>query len=237
MAGAEAGQAQVNPGAGVEREMAVLFADLRAFTQMAEGRLPFDVVFILNQYFKTMGAAIEGSGGRVDKFIGDGVMALFGVDAEPGLACRQALLAARTMLEHLDALNRDIHADLPEPLRIGIGLHAGPVILGEMGYGRTTSLTAIGDAVNVASRLEAMAKDVGADLVASARLAKLAGVNLGAFERQAIEIRGRRRPLSVFVIANGRDLVLPNNKGGEPKPAAFSFARLFRRAPVDHSAV
>ena len=79
---------QVNPGQGIEHEIAVLFADLRAFTRMAEGRLPYDVVFVLNQYFKAMGQAIEGAGGRVDKFLGDGIMALFGVDLEPEAACR-----------------------------------------------------------------------------------------------------------------------------------------------------
>jgi adenylate cyclase len=206
MSGPSASQHQVNPGAGIEREMAVLFADLRAFTRMAEGRLPFDVVFILNQYFKAMGAAIERSGGRVDKFIGDGIMALFGFDAEPSLACRQALLAAKSMGEALADLNRDIKADLPEPLRIGIGLHAGPVILGEMGYGRATSLTAIGDVVNVASRLEALTKEFDAELVVSARLARLAGVDLGTFDAHDIDIRGRLRPLRVHVIGDASTL-------------------------------
>jgi adenylate cyclase len=225
-AGPSGSQVQVNPGAGVEREMAVLFADLRAFTRMAEGRLPFDVVFILNQYFKAMGAAIEGSGGRVDKFIGDGIMALFGIDAEPDLACRQALLAAKTMAHRLDDLNRDIKADLPEPLRIGIGLHVGPVILGEMGYRRATSLTAIGDAVNVASRLETLTKDFNAQLVVSARLARRAGVDLGGFETQAIDIRGRQRPLRVHVVPDAASLPASSGEWRQPSMPRFSMARL-----------
>ena len=211
VAGPSASQTQVNPG--VEREIAVLFADLRAFTRMAEGRLPFDVVFILNQYFKAMGAAIEGAGGRVDKFIGDGIMALFGIDAPPETACRQALMAARAMAEKLDDLNRDIKAELAEPLRIGIGLHAGPVILGEMGYGRATSLTAIGDVVNVASRLEVLTKEVGAELVVSAGLAQKAGVDLAAFDTRDIDIRGRRRPLRVHVVEKA--LNLPGSPVGD----------------------
>ena len=97
---------QVNPGLGIEREVAVLFADLRAFTRMSEGRLPYDVVFLLNQYFKAMGQAVEAEGGRVDKFIGDGIMALFGVDADPEAACRHALAAARAMAVALEELNR-----------------------------------------------------------------------------------------------------------------------------------
>ncbi len=235
-AGFSAAQAQVNPGAGVEREMAVMFADLRAFTRMADGRLPFDVVFILNQYFKAMGAAIEDAGGHVDKFIGDGIMALFGIDAEPALACRQALIAARTMSERLDHLNRQIQADLAEPLRIGIGLHAGPVILGDMGYKRATSLTAIGDAVNVASRLETLTKEFSAQLVVSAELARLAKVDLKGFEVREIDIRGRRQPLRVHVLSDAKALPLSDQeKGGGTKPAAFSFTRLFAPKQSDQA--
>jgi adenylate cyclase len=217
---------QVNPGQGIEREIAVLFADLRAFTRMAEGRLPYVVVFVLNRYFKAMGQAIEDAGGRVDKFIGDGIMALFGIDLEPEGACRQALAGARAMALALDELNRELEHDLREPLRIGIGLHAGAVILGEMGYRRATSLTAIGDPVNVASRLEAMTKELGAQLVVSARLAERAGVDLARFELRQIEIRGRRRPLRIRVVEDARTLPVG---GAAAVPAAAPWARLFRR--------
>lgn len=222
-----ASQTQVNPGAGIERDMAVLFADLRAFTRMAEGRLPFDVVFILNQYFKAMGAEIEEAGGRVDKFIGDGIMALFGIDAEPNLACRQALMAAKAMAERLEHLNQQIQADLTEPLRIGIGLHAGPVILGEMGYKRATSLTAIGDAVNVASRLETLTKDFGAQLVVSSELARYASADLSSFEVREIDIRGRKRPLRIHIVPDAKKLALPHDKGTvRSKPAFYPLTRL-----------
>ena len=227
-----AGQSGVNPSAGAEREMAVLFADLRAFTRMAEGRLPFDVVFILNQYFKAMGSAIEGAGGRVDKFIGDGIMALFGIDAEPELACRQALIAARAMSIALDNLNRDIRADLAEPLKIGIGLHAGPVIIGEMGYRQATSLTAIGDTVNVASRLEAMTKGFGAQLVVSTELADLAKVDLESFPGEDIEIRGRNQPLRVHIVEDAKIISVPNGDTSEPRLGILSLARLFQSNSV-----
>ncbi|MEM7025347.1 MAG: adenylate/guanylate cyclase domain-containing protein [Pseudomonadota bacterium] len=199
----------VNPGQGIEREIAVLFADLRAFTRMAEGRLPYDVVFVLNQYFKSMGEAIEGQGGRIDKFIGDGIMALFGLDHGRDEACRQALAGARAMSSTLVQLNQRLGADLREPLRIGIGLHVGPVILGQMGYGRATSLTAIGDTVNVASRLEALTKEFGVELVVSSRLAETADVDLQAFEERQIDIRGRRRPLRVRLVTEASELSVP----------------------------
>jgi len=111
-----------------------------------------DVVFLLNRYFAVMGQGIESSGGRVDKFIGDGIMALFGIDGDPAKAFRHALAAAFRMSGRIDDLNRTFADDLPRPLRIGIGIHFGNVVLGEMGWGRATSLTAIGDCVNTASR-------------------------------------------------------------------------------------
>jgi adenylate cyclase len=226
---------QVNPGQGVEREVAVLFADLRAFTRMAEGRLPYDVVFVLNQYFEAMGRAIEEQGGRVDKFIGDGIMALFGVDREPAAACRDALAATRAMALALEHLNQHLAHDLREPLRIGIGLHAGPVILGEMGYRRATLLTAVGDTVNVAARLEALTKEFEAQLVVSARLAESAGVDLSAAELREIEIRGRRRPLRVRLVPDAR--ALPVALAGERR--RHNLVRnwwptlLARRRPLD----
>ena len=139
---------------GAEQVIAILFCDLRAFTNLAEHRLPFDLVFLLNRFFRAMGEAVEEAGGRVDKFIGDGVMALFGIGSTPAEGCRNAFEAARRMAIHLSEINTALAHDLPEPLRIGIGIHAGPAIIGEMGYGHATGLTAIGDAVNAASRLE-----------------------------------------------------------------------------------
>jgi adenylate cyclase len=218
---------QVNPGHGMEREIAVLFADLRAFTRMAEGRLPYDVVFVLNQYFKAMGQAIESAGGRVDKFIGDGIMALFGFDLEPAAACRQALAGARAMARALERLNRELEHDLREPLQMGIGLHAGPVILGEMGFGRATSLTAIGDTVNVASRLETLTKEVGVQLVVSARLAERAGIDLAGFELRELEIRGRERPLRVRLIADAS--LLPAAGGASAAAAPPPWMQLVDR--------
>ncbi len=192
--------------AGEEREIAILFADLRGFTRLSDAKLPFDVVFLLNRYFAAMGAAIEQANGRVDKFIGDGIMALFGVEAGPGTGSRRALRAARAMGEALDRLNHELAADLPEPLRMGIGIHVGPAILGEMGYGRTKSLTAIGDAVNTASRLEGLTKEFGVQLVVSEAVAQHAGIDLGAFPVRDIEVRGKRQPVPARMVAAAADL-------------------------------
>jgi adenylate cyclase len=191
---------------GHEEEIAILFADLRAFTQLAEHKLPYDVVFLLNRYFRAMGTAVEGAAGQLDKFIGDGVMALFGVGGRSGEGCRQALVAARAMAVNLEELNRTLTSDLTEPLRIGIGIHVGPAIVGEMGHGRATSVTAVGDSVNTASRLETLTKDYHCQLVISEDVALRAGVDVEEFPQHEITIRGRREPLAIRVIADARDL-------------------------------
>ncbi|SJZ89939.1 adenylate cyclase [Enhydrobacter aerosaccus] len=191
---------------GGERFVAILFADIRGFTSISEGRLPYDVVFLLNRYFRATGQAVQAAGGRLDKFIGDGVMAIFGLNSEPQKACRQALDAARRMSLALDDLNEALSGDLDQPLRIGIGLHAGPAIVGEMGFERTSSLTAIGDTVNTASRLETLTKDFGVELVVSEDLLARAGVELPDSPRYEVEIRGRHGHLSVRALARAADL-------------------------------
>jgi adenylate cyclase len=190
-----------------EQEVAILFADIRGYTKFSEHRLPYDVVFVMNEYFKSMGEAVESSGGHLDKFIGDGVMALFGVGTDVVRGCRQALDGAVAMAHALDELNRALASDLPDPLRIGIGIHVGPVIVGEMGYGRARTLTAIGDAVNTSSRLESSTKDFHAQLIVSEEVAMHAGVDLSRFESHEVEVRGRTTALPVRVIPSALDLI------------------------------
>ena len=183
-----------------EREIALMFADVRGFTGLADGRLPYDVVFILNRYFEAMGQAIELAGGRVDKFMGDGIMALFGVGSSPAEGSRAAIHAARTMAQALDRLNQSLQNDIPAPIRIGIGIHMGPVILGDMGYGAVRHFTAIGDAVNTASRLETLTKDYGCQLVLSEDVARSANLDVDGWPRKEAEIRGLRQPLAVLAV-------------------------------------
>jgi adenylate cyclase len=192
--------------AGQEREIAILFADLRGFTRLADARLPFDVVYVLNRYFTAMGQAVEEAGGRLDKFIGDGVMALFGVEGGPEEGCRQALAAARLMGAALAELNRSLAGDLLEPLRMGIGIHVGHAIVGEMGYGRAKSLTAIGDAVNLASRLEGLTKDLGVQLVVSDEVARRAGLDLSGYATQVAAVRGKDGGITVRAVPALADL-------------------------------
>ena len=194
------GYAQPSYLAGQERTIAVLFADLRTFTRIAEQKLPYDLVFLLNSYFEAAGKSITGAGGVVDKFIGDGVMALFGVEARLAQGCRQALAAATTMVEQVKALSHALAEELIEPLKIGIGIHCGPAVVGRIGYGATVHLTAIGDTVNVASRLQDLTKEFACQLVISEEVAQQAGLDVSGLPRHEITVRNRREPLTIFVV-------------------------------------
>ena len=203
------GRRRVDFAQGSEREIAILFADIRGFTALSEGRLPYDVVFILNRYFAAVGRAVESAGGRIDKFLGDGVMALFGIDSGAQQGCREALTAARLMSEGMGELNVSLHGELDRQLRIGIGIHAGPIIVGEMGYGGATAMTAIGDAVNTASRLEELTKEFACELVVSEVVVSRAGLDLSGFPRQEVEIRGKREMLAVRTLVSAAALPAP----------------------------
>jgi adenylate cyclase len=192
--------------AGDEQEVTVLFADLRKFTTLAERRLPYDVVFFLNRYFEVVGGAIEQAGGITNQFTGDGVMALFGVDADPVDGCRRALLGAQAMVEGVARLSATMADELDEPLRIGIGIHTGPAVVGRMGHASTVYLTAVGDTVHVASRLQDQTKQYQAQLVISERVAERAGLDVSAFPRHEITVRNRHEPLAIRVIADARTI-------------------------------
>jgi adenylate cyclase len=203
------GRRRVDLAQGREQEIAILFVDIRGFTALSEGRLPYDVVFVLNRYFAAVGRAVEAAGGRVDKFIGDGVMALFGIERGAHTGCREALAAARLISARLDELNASLGGELGRPLRIGIGIHCGPAIVGEMGYGNAASITAIGDAVNTASRLESLTKNFACELVVSDETVSRAGLDLSGSPLHEIEIRGKRELLAVRIVERAAELPAP----------------------------
>jgi adenylate cyclase len=198
---------------GRESEIAVLFADLRGFTRMAEHKLPYDVVFVLNRYFETVGTAITTAGGVTNQFTGDGVMALFGIEDGAVAGCRQAVVAARAMVEGMAALSAELAGDLTTPLRIGIGVHAGPAVVGQMGWGQSFYLTAVGDTVHVAARLEQATKDYDAELVISEEVARLAALECSAFPAHELAVRNRAGRVGVRVVARVADLHLSATAG------------------------
>jgi adenylate cyclase len=191
---------------GEELEVSILFADLRGFTKMSDKRLPYDVVFILNQYFELMGEAIESKDGYLDKFIGDGIMAIFGIKSGPAIGARQAIGAAMEMSRRLEVLNERLREEVDEPLRIGIGINSGKAIIGAMGYGETFSVTAIGSTVNTAARLEGVSKTYSSELVVSQQVVDTALVDLPGIPVHDVEVRGQEEPVRIYAVEVARDL-------------------------------
>ena len=133
-------------------------------------------------------------------------MALYGIDTGAQAGCRAALASAQQMSERLAELNVSLEQELDRPLRIGIGIHCGPVIVGEMGYGSATAITAIGDAVNTASRLEELTKEYSCELVVSEETVHRAGYDLSAFPRHEIELRGKPEMLAIRILEAAAEL-------------------------------
>jgi class 3 adenylate cyclase/CHASE2 domain-containing sensor protein len=191
-----AGRIQAGLG-GARREVCVLFSDIRGFTRRSEGQAPEAVIAFLNRYFTEMVAAIHAHGGTLDKFIGDGIMAFFGAPAPRTNAAQDAFACAREMLTRLDRLNETLAAEGIEPIRIGIGLHRGEVLVGHIGSETRHEYSAIGDPVNVASRLESLTKEVGYPIVVSHEVAEKLASRDGLVELGAHAIKGHT-PVAVF---------------------------------------
>ncbi len=193
--------------AGREVEIAVLFADLRGFTRLSEKKLPYDVVFFLNRYFEVMGGVIDRAGGVVNQFTGDGVMALFGMEDGPEAGCRKALDAARGMVAGLAGMSQSLQGELlEEPLRMGIGIHCGRVVVGRMGRGVAMYLTAVGDTVHVASRFQDLTKEYACQLIVSAEVAERAGLDVSRFPMHELTVRNRTEPIVIRTIEDVGDI-------------------------------
>ena len=184
---------------GEEREVTILFVDIRGSTSLAEIRLPYDVVFLLNSLFAGLAEAIEASGGYYSNFTGDGLMALFGLDGRRSEGAKAAMRCALAMLHSVDGLNKRLAGELETPLEIGIGIHTGQAIVGRMGPPKTPIISAVGDSVNTAARLEKTAKERSVPLVVSAETLRAAGLHTFATITQ-VSLRGRSATMRVSAL-------------------------------------
>ncbi|MFZ0108425.1 MAG: adenylate/guanylate cyclase domain-containing protein, partial [Pseudolabrys sp.] len=165
---------------GKERYIVSMFVDMRGSTKLAEARLPFDVVFLINRFLGACSQAALDAGGQPNQFVGDGVLALFGIEVDAKTACRQAIRAATKVATNVDLMNRQLASDLPEPIQYGIGIHGGEVIIGDIGFQDHTVFTALGDPVNVAARLQDMTKALDCKAIISDVVFATAGVAAGS---------------------------------------------------------
>jgi adenylate cyclase len=192
---------------GSERLITIVFVDLRGSTTLAEAKLPYDTLFILNQFFHEMTEALVATSGHYSQFTGEGLMALYGLyAADPKSGPMDAVRGAREMLERLEQLNYRLRGDLREPLRIGIGIHHSEAIVGAMGPPRSQVITAIGDAVNTCARLESLTKEYGCSVVISRLAAEAAGLNLAGHEMHEAPVKGRREPVQFYALRTSAEL-------------------------------
>lgn len=187
---------------GEVRICTVMFADIRGFTALSERLSAPEVVKLLNAYLDRMVDVIVRNGGTIDKFIGDAIMATFGVPVPRSVEAdaQAAVRAAIEMSEALDAWNAErAHTGEP-PLGIGIGLHTGPVVAGNIGSSKKTEYTVIGDTVNTASRIESLTKTLSERILISAATFEQVKSTAACTSLGAVEVRGKSRPLDVYAV-------------------------------------
>lgn len=186
--------------AGEEREVSVLFTDVRGFTSLSEKLAPQQVVTLLNRYFTPMTACVRDSGGTLDKFIGDAIMAFWNAPLDVPDHARRAVTAAVRMQHLLRELNPALEKEFGVRLRIGAGLHCGPVYVGNMGSEDLLDYTCIGDTVNLASRLEGICAKYGAEVVVSGDMAARCDAAFYFRALDSIRVKGKSRPVSIFSV-------------------------------------
>jgi adenylate cyclase len=183
---------------GVMQTITVLFADIRGFTRISEHAPPEKIVQLLNRYFSAMTDIIFAHGGTLDKYLGDGMMALFGAPTVTPKDASNAMSAAVAMQRRMLSINDELRAEGYPEIGIGIGLHTGEAVVGYIGSERRSEYTAIGDTVNTASRLESNAK--AGEILVSEATANAARSRYQLAPREPISVKNRTQPVPLFEI-------------------------------------
>jgi class 3 adenylate cyclase/hemoglobin-like flavoprotein len=216
---------------GREQSLAIMFCDIRNFTKFANEHLPYDVIHVLNRYYQLIGDPILANRGFIDKYMGDGILALFGLEGEsPEESCMNAIRASLRLLTRLRRFNHYLQRYFNTEFKIGIALHYGPVVLGELGHHQKMQFTVLGDAVNGASRIEEQNKIYGTTLLASDALITCVRDDVEIGRSFGVELRGQsgeqlihevidfRKPDALYLVQSTYELIAPQ---------ADDFAALF----------
>jgi adenylate cyclase len=197
---------------GETKQVTVFFSDIRDFTAISEKLEPFEVVSFLNDYMTRMVACVNDTGGVVDKFIGDSVMAVWGAPVSTGDIAQDALACVRASLmmrESLRDFNRDRGGAKKPVIRIGCGINTGYVVAGQIGSNERMEYTVIGDAVNLASRAEALNKPLCTDILITEETWRLVKEHLIVEEMPSVTVKGKEKPVRIFAVVN-----MKNRDGG-----------------------
>jgi adenylate cyclase len=189
-----------------ERFLVFVFVDMRDSTQLAASRPPFDAMFILGRFVNAVSEAVVEAGGQPVEFRGDAVVAEFGRRTDARTACRQAIASLPLIARNLSRLGEVLRDDLGGPLRYGMGVDGSSTVSGEIGFGDHMTVTAFGDALSVAARLQDMTKALGCEALVSEAVMSLGELAADNFELQTVLLRGFERPVSVRVIQSVSDL-------------------------------
>jgi adenylate cyclase len=183
-----------------------MFVDMRGSSRLAEGLLPYDTVFIINQFLRAVSRAVIAAGGEPNQILGDGLLALFGLAVEPETACRQAIAACAGIAANVEALNGALAHGAVSPIRFGIGVHAGLIVAGDIGHEHHAQFTVIGDTVNVAARLQDMTKAFQCEVLMSEEVYAKAGFPGDALPAHEVEARGRDTSVEARAAQHAADL-------------------------------
>ena len=194
---------------GEERFVVIMFVDMRGSSRLAEMRLPYDTVFIINQFLNAVSRGVLAAGGEPNQVLGDGLLALFGLDAAPDIACRQAIAACAAIGTNVNALNLALSYGQNEPVRFGVGINAGMIVAGDIGFERHAQFTVIGDPVNVAARLRDLTKPIGCEVLMSEDVYLRAGFPPDALPAHEVDARGREAQVKARAAALAHDLAVP----------------------------
>jgi class 3 adenylate cyclase/CDGSH-type Zn-finger protein len=222
---------------GEQKNIVVLFADIAGFTAISEKLLPYDVLFLLNKYYSAMGAVVADNRGYIDNFIGDGLMALFGVEDETDFALR-GIKTGLDMLKAVDRLKPQFRATYGVEFDVRIGIHHGEAVLGSLGTGDRQRLTAIGDVVNIASRIEVANKEAGTRLLISEQLRQVVGDDVVVEDYVRLRPRGATDRMTLYSIASiAPDAEARLTRSAPKPPPAKEEPAIAARTPINVSVI